>query len=290
MLTLTRSAESILPPTRALALALLLVAPLAAAQTTLGEVLDLGATKISADEFKRDVMQKTVVGTTPAGGTLEIMYAHSGVIAGSGTHQPGSVVRAPVNGEWAIDDNERVCSKMSIGVGAMGGAIFQNFILPRRCQFWFKVGDTYFLSESDSDRHARVVRRTVAAIPVTAAPPADPTFTLPGSLKGRATFTTRQPGAVNELALAISRTNEDGTFEGTLTSRGLRCNAKDLPIQNGVAKNGEVRFSVWMGMDCRLDFTLRKGKAHLLEGDAGDSVGFTVVGSAGRADVWFDPN
>jgi hypothetical protein len=33
--------------------------------------------------------------------------------------------------------------------------------LPRRCQYWFKVGDRYFLSDSDTDRQARVFARTI---------------------------------------------------------------------------------------------------------------------------------
>ncbi len=33
--------------------------------------------------------------------------------------------------------------------------------LPPRCQFWFKRGDQYFLSDSDSDRSARVLHRSV---------------------------------------------------------------------------------------------------------------------------------
>jgi hypothetical protein len=34
-------------------------------------------------------------------------------------------------------------------------------IIPQHCQFWFKLGDVYFISDSDSDRHAKVVRRTL---------------------------------------------------------------------------------------------------------------------------------
>ncbi len=33
--------------------------------------------------------------------------------------------------------------------------------LPPRCQYWFKLGDKYFLSDSDSDRSAKVLSRTV---------------------------------------------------------------------------------------------------------------------------------
>lgn len=278
------------PLTRPLLLVLLplLAAPVALAQTTLGELLDAGAARLSEEAFKRDVVQRTIVGTTPAGGTLEIMYAANGSIVGSGTATSGSFARAPVNGVWTIDAQDRICSSMSIGgASGQGGGLPQPTNLPRRCQFWFRFGESFFLSDSDSDRHARVLRRTVGAGPVAAAPLADPTFALPRSMKGSATFANRLHGAVYELSLAISRTNEDGTFEGALTSTGPRCKGKDRPIQNGVARNGEVRFAVWFGIDCSLAVTLRKGTAHLLEGDADDARGAVGVGTA---QVWLDPN
>ena len=33
--------------------------------------------------------------------------------------------------------------------------------LPFRCQFWFKYKEQYFLSDSDTDRQARVLVRTI---------------------------------------------------------------------------------------------------------------------------------
>jgi Ni/Co efflux regulator RcnB len=33
--------------------------------------------------------------------------------------------------------------------------------LPQRCQYWFKLGDAYFLADSDTDRRAKVLRRTL---------------------------------------------------------------------------------------------------------------------------------
>ena len=32
-------------------------------------------------------------------------------------------------------------------------------VLAPRCQFWFQLGDTYYLSDSDSDRYAKVLPR-----------------------------------------------------------------------------------------------------------------------------------
>ena len=138
-----------------LRVALLLWAPLAVAQSNLGELLDAGAKKLSIEEFKEQVVQRVIVGPTASGGNLEVMYAHSGVIAGRGAWVPGAnTVLAPISGEWTTDDNGRVCTSMRIGSNP-------GLLLPPRCQFWFKYTEEYFFSDSDSDRHVRVLRRTV---------------------------------------------------------------------------------------------------------------------------------
>ena len=134
------------------ALALLLWAPLAAAQNNLGALLDAGAKKLSAEEFRQEVVQRLIVGPTLSGGSLEVMYANNGVIQGRGTH-PLFTGRPldPISGEWKIDGTGKICTSMRIG----------DTPLPYRCQFWFKHDEQYFFSDSDSDRSARVLRRTV---------------------------------------------------------------------------------------------------------------------------------
>jgi hypothetical protein len=135
---------------------LVLWVPLAAAQSNLGELLDGGAKKLSAEEFRQEVVQRVIVGPTLSGGSLEVMYASNGVIQGQGTY--GTITLAPISGEWTIDDNARICTSMRIGGGSgTGGGV----ALPSRCQFWFKHAEQYFFSDSDSDRRARVLRRTV---------------------------------------------------------------------------------------------------------------------------------
>jgi hypothetical protein len=145
-----------LPPKLPLGFALLLWASLASAQNNLGELLDAGAKKLSVAEFKEEVVQRVVVGRTAPGGQIEVMYARTGVISGKGSYQDQASLRlADISGEWTLDDNGRVCANMLIG--AYGGGVF----LPARCQFWFKYNGQYFLSDSDSDRYARVLRRTL---------------------------------------------------------------------------------------------------------------------------------
>ena len=58
-----------------LGIALVLWTSLAGAQSNLGELLDAGARMLSPEEFKREVVQRSLVGPTPTGGTLK-SYTH----------------------------------------------------------------------------------------------------------------------------------------------------------------------------------------------------------------------
>jgi hypothetical protein len=136
---------------------LLLCAPLAMAQNNLGELLDAGATRLSPEAFKEEVVQRVIVGRTTIGGNIEVMYAQSGEIAGLGSYTADSPTRlAAISGEWKLDDNGRVCTAMRISSAPGGGTL-----LSPRCQFWFKHNGQYFISDYDSDRSARVLRRTL---------------------------------------------------------------------------------------------------------------------------------
>jgi hypothetical protein len=140
------------------ALALLLWVPFAAGQRYLGDLLNFGAKRLSAEEFKQEVVQRSLVGPTTGGLTLEVLYATSGVISGRGTNYLTGAATVEVNGEWKIDDSGKICTTMRLAGPTFGPA---GVVLPPRCQFWFKYQDQYFVSDSDTDRYAPVVRRTL---------------------------------------------------------------------------------------------------------------------------------
>src|SRR5262249_40896845 len=133
-------------------------APFAIAQNTLGELLDAGATKVSPQEFRQDVVQRLLVGTIPAGARWELMYASTGIIQGRAELGQGTITATGLNvlnsidGVWTIDDSGRICASIFVG---------RANPLPFRCQYWFKYKDDYFISDSDSDRKTPVLRRTV---------------------------------------------------------------------------------------------------------------------------------
>jgi len=150
-----------LPTKLRLGFSLLLCAPICTAQSNLGELLDAGGRMLLPDEFKLELVQRVVVGPTPTGGTLEVMYTTNGSVQGKGSY-PGLVGlqrfrdESPIAGEWRIDDKGRVCTAMRISPAA--GSVL---ILAPRCQSWFKYDQKYFLSDSDWDRSAKVLPRTV---------------------------------------------------------------------------------------------------------------------------------
>src|SRR5262249_45157191 len=84
-------------------------------------------------------------------GSMELVYLSAGSIQGvasstpfSGRFSPGA--RAGLQGSWAIDDQQRICTSMRMG----------GVVLAPRCQFWYAYDKRYFISDSDSDRSARV--------------------------------------------------------------------------------------------------------------------------------------
>ncbi|HZI82701.1 MAG TPA: hypothetical protein VFF44_02245 [Casimicrobiaceae bacterium] len=141
--------------------ALMLWLPLAMAQSNLGELLDAGAKRLSPDEFKEQVVQRVIVGPSATGGSLQVIYQPNGLMQGTGTAKGTILQPATIFGEWTIDDNGRICASMQSSGGGGGGYGTQGVTLPRRCQTWFKLDSDYFISDSDSDRYARVLRRTM---------------------------------------------------------------------------------------------------------------------------------
>lgn len=152
-------------------IALAFVSSMVGAQATLGELLDGGAKRLSVEQFKREVVQRTIVGSSNTGALFELMYVANGSIAGRGGNPLDTSPyrqNVPVSGEWTIDETDRICTAMTISP-SQGGVT----TLPRRCQYWFKLADAYYISDSDSDRQAKVLRRSLKPASASAGIPRD---------------------------------------------------------------------------------------------------------------------
>jgi|SRR5215813_7076745 len=151
-------------PSVLLGLILLLCAPFADAQNNLGELLDAGGKKLSAQDFQEQLVQRLLVGPTAAGLNIEMIYTSHGSVAGGGT-APGGIGRTGLGGQWRIDASGKVCTSMILGGPVASGGpvtgVTGGVVLPERCQSWYKLGERYFLSDSDIDRMARVLPRTL---------------------------------------------------------------------------------------------------------------------------------
>lgn len=130
---------------------MLLSASTALGQATVGALLDAGASTLSPDEFREQIEQRMVTGPLPTGGDVELMYAANGTVVGMGRNPTFFGLAAPFKGTWKFDEQGRVCAGMRTS----------TFEFPFRCQYWFKLGDRYFLADSDNDRSAKVLSRTV---------------------------------------------------------------------------------------------------------------------------------
>jgi hypothetical protein len=129
------------------------------AQLKFGQVLDSGATKLSADEFTQQVVGRYLEGPARSGlGSVEIVYLNGGVLRGSGSGFPspaggalGGGATYAIEGTWTIDERGRVCETTRIG----------GMVLAPRCQWWFRQSEKYYVTDSDWDRSAYATIRMV---------------------------------------------------------------------------------------------------------------------------------
>ena len=136
--------------------------PLALAQSNLGELLDAGAQPLSVEDFRRDLVGRQISGLGSGGSNLQVVYLADGRIHGVGMNSMmgGGQGGAPnaqydVRGSWSTEPPDRICASFVVQIST------RTVMLPPRCQYWFKHKEQYFLSDSDSDRSMRVLRRAV---------------------------------------------------------------------------------------------------------------------------------
>jgi hypothetical protein len=132
-----------------------------AAVSNLGELLDSGAIILSPEDFRNELVGHVIVGPAQSAiGLLELVYLENGMLVGKGTStRMAAFATAEINGTWKTDaDGKRICTSMRMG-GAMGAV--NGVELPSRCQVWFKFADRYFVADSETDRSAKVLDRTV---------------------------------------------------------------------------------------------------------------------------------
>ena len=124
----------------------------ALAQTNLGELLDMGGKKLSKQEAVATLSGANSSGETPAGAVVQSDYKEDGTYAGSYT-SPQNKRNGSTYGKWTVDDTGKVC---------IDGTLRLYEVQPQKgCVFYFKNGDQYYISTSDSNRAALVSKRAI---------------------------------------------------------------------------------------------------------------------------------
>jgi hypothetical protein len=121
----------------------------ALAQDTLGELLDSGGRKLSKEEVTATIGGSSFGGPTKGGGQIVASYKADGSLAGV-VRNPQGGGSGNLSGTWTVDDTGKLCASFSVG--------------GRRttdCAFVFKGTIDYYVCESDSDKAAPVLKRTL---------------------------------------------------------------------------------------------------------------------------------
>jgi hypothetical protein len=135
-----------------LGIAAMLSATSANAQTSLGELLDLGGRKLSADEMKVTLIGATINGRTATGGEVEFRYNADGTVTGNAHPPLGGRIASGVYGTWKIDGEGQLCADITYS------AYNTKDI---RCGYLFKYGDAYFAAQSATDRATTILPRSI---------------------------------------------------------------------------------------------------------------------------------
>jgi hypothetical protein len=136
----------------AMAVSLGLTSAPALAQNNLGELFDMGGKKLSKQEAVATLSGANVSGENAQGALLQVDYKEDGTYSGSFT-SPQNKRNGSSYGKWTVDDTGKVCIDGTIRL--------YDVQSQKGCVFYFKNGDQYYISTSDSDRGVLVSKRAI---------------------------------------------------------------------------------------------------------------------------------
>ena len=120
------------------------------AQSNLGELLDQGAKKMPGAAVKAWLLSGTLTGSSLTNGfPVEVRYKEDGSFTGS-----VAAPRGPVGiwGKWTLQDDGKLCAEIAAATRPD---------VQRTCVYFFSIAERYYVSESESDRGAKVGARVV---------------------------------------------------------------------------------------------------------------------------------
>jgi hypothetical protein len=127
----------------------------AMAQSTLGDLLDAKAEKLSKEEVQAAIVGATVSGPIPGGMITEAEYKADGTYSGSYQNPMGGQGGARAGGffgKWTLSDDGKLCTEGTGGSGKATGS----------CAFYFRLdGQLYIAYGSAANRAAVAYKRNV---------------------------------------------------------------------------------------------------------------------------------
>lgn len=122
----------------------------ASAQSTFGEFLDMGGTKVLKPEWQ-SILPASITRRTQAGSDVHLVFLADGTL--TGTIKIASGASSPITGTWTMDDNGKRC-------------INERFIVWSQtyseCSYMYRYKDKYYGSPTDSDRNLPIRDKPVA--------------------------------------------------------------------------------------------------------------------------------
>jgi len=120
----------------------------AAAQSTLGELLDMGAKQIPQAELVSLLSGLTMSGESfnNQGGTIRFDYKADGTVSGHLRTADGR--EFPSSGTWKVDDSGKFCRDMTRPNGSKWGD----------CRYFYRLGEGYFAAETN-ERGTKIEKR-----------------------------------------------------------------------------------------------------------------------------------
>ena len=126
-----------------------LMSTAALAQSSLGELLDGGAKKLSRDAVKSTLGGARVTGKAVSGADTEYDYKPDGYFSGNLKASDGWTSGAV--GTWTVDESGKLCAEWTLTVNS------KRF---SGCGFLYAKGDQLYYVESD-DKSAKIYQRVI---------------------------------------------------------------------------------------------------------------------------------
>jgi hypothetical protein len=120
-------------------------------QSTLGEILDKGAKKLTYEDFVAMLPATSFAAWSWGGGESKVVYKADGTFSGNALHYP-SRTTSPSYGTWKVDETGKFCVDEKLPAWNQSN---------QDCSFRFEVGGEQFDSPSDTDRSAKLIKRKI---------------------------------------------------------------------------------------------------------------------------------